>query len=417
MRSSLPPSIASDNGLIPEHPFARLLGLRLESIAVPAAFLLEGLPGTTMLACGFAAVLLCVATRSWLPRRRESVRNDGDEDRLADRIVLCAFGCLLVLVGVILESPGLIVLGTMGLLASIRFSDVRLPGELLQRFRAILILLLAAMIAIRFIPLVPAEFYARAVQAMVRCISLVALQSQPGQFVDSVIIDGTRVHVSHFVCCWGLLPIAYAFMVVPEKVTTKLSRAAVALVANWLVYGFFVSYLVRNVQNALMFSAWAAIVDLCIGYTLSLFCWRVMPPVSARRSRSCFHWPVVLPLCLGASICAFAHHKDRQLEKVSFDESHGKWETAEGSFDTVNYGRDTVYNYRLMKEWIGSQWRVSFLRGELEADDGADTIIVKMPTTFFLCKREEVGRSVCEKRGHLACHWRSHEPVRLICNY
>jgi len=68
--------------------------------------------------------------------------------------------------------------------------------------------------------------------------------------------------------------------------------------------------------------------------------------------------------------------------RIVFDEAHGKWETVDAPLNSTEYGRHTVYNYVLMRQWLETKHTVTTLTRRWQQID-SDVLIVKMPVEYY----------------------------------
>lgn len=95
-------------------------------------------------------------------------------------------------------------------------------------------------------------------------------------------------------------------------------------------------------------------------------------------------------LALGFCTVATFRHADPGIEKagrVLLDDSHSpNWERAAAEFDTDQYGRETVYNYAVLRSFLESYYKVNVNESEpftSELLSAYDVLVLKTPTIAF----------------------------------
>ncbi len=75
----------------------------------------------------------------------------------------------------------------------------------------------------------------------------------------------------------------------------------------------------------------------------------------------------------------------REIKSITFDESHGKWETTEQSYGPDDFGRDHNYTYSLLKKFTEDNLGIASLytSEDQELPSTDSVFILKMPTEKF----------------------------------
>ncbi len=373
-----------------------MLRLKPESILVPAVFACDACHTYSSVSIFYASVLCLVV--AWMAARFLPPVDDGhsgkEHAQRSQRLGLPFVGALLLVSALILHSVGLLVSGASVVFVGVVIERIHLSTavEITRRIQASLLVLLGSLLLVRWLPLCAADVYGPMIMVVSDVVSVVFGTEQPGQFTDTVVIDGAEVHVSHFLGLWAFIPITYASLINKSQLMWNLVKTAVAILIVLILTYVFVWYVVSHASPSLLLNGWTTIVQLLMGYCLSLGLWHRSESVPKDSSLVGLPIGALVPLAIAICLVMLPPGAKRGPLHVAMDENHGKWETAYGTFDTVTYGRDTVYNYRLMKDWLAARCQVSPVNDDLRNVE-AEIIIVKMPTTYFKDEEKQVSPS------------------------
>lgn len=189
----------------------------------------------------------------------------------------------------------------------------------------------------------------------------------------AVIIRGRTIRFS-------MIP--FVTVLVPVLVSAVLSRPSLRRVVVATLVAGTVTFVLTTVFSLAghvhFFSApWWPLVPLGIGAASAYLFLR------QDEAALPFRWGVWAATAAGISIVWQVGFTPTQRPlHIAFDEAHGKWETVEAPFGPEVYGRDTVYNYKLLAQWLGGRHTVSMLKSHWTQLAG-DVLVVKMPTEFY----------------------------------
>ena len=239
------------------------------------------------------------------------------------------------------------------------------------------------------------------VGAVVAAVGLLAVQRVSLVGCGTVSM-GQGINILFLIPFWGLGPLLFALFaerVTLRRVSALLLGAAILTLARVAFVAATVS-LMR--QDAVLKSVYASSMELIAGYALALILFRGRSGQGADGTGNRLG-----PLAgmIGAAVvvavsCGGGHPDSRGTERVIIDETHGRWETVDAPFDTGRYGRDTVYNYRLMREWLQNRFQTDISLLPL-INVVADVVIIKMPTKMFTEAEKSALRRFVREGGRL----------------
>jgi hypothetical protein len=102
-----------------------------------------------------------------------------------------------------------------------------------------------------------------------------------------------------------------------------------------------------------------------------------------------YPWTTLAISSLAVAAILPSDSRETTTLRILFDESHGKWESVTPPFGTERYGRDTVYTYRLLEQWLSRRHRTRVTDGPWTRLD-ADVLLVKTPTSFYTPSEKRV---------------------------
>lgn len=127
--------------------------------------------------------------------------------------------------------------------------------------------------------------------------------------------------------------------------------------------------------DPLAIGLYVALVGAAIGY---------LAPEQPSRPRTSGR-EVALSLFAGAALAASAlpdpAPASRPL-KIVIDDAHGEWETTQRPYDTKRYGRDTVYTYALLREWLSNRHAVE-VQTQPPIQPRGDILLIKTPALAY----------------------------------
>jgi len=379
------------------------LKVRLEGLLLTLVFLWEAASQTpawlTLTLAGFA----CLALLVWLASGIAG--GSGTLTKLADQFGwgfgIFVVGCLLLVCSQTLGSGGLGVLGLAAVLIALfgsRASNLASTGQ--ARLQAGLAVLLISLAALRLMILLPAEWYAAPLTRLASVTARLFGIGQVSCLAEAIVLDGTEIHASHLVNSWLLVPVLYGFLCGVQPVRVRLAKLILSFLIGFLLNSLCVLALTRLAQPDLLFSPSLDILSVLAGYGLALVFWPPRQPEKAEERDETLPSAALVPLLVAGSLAFLPAGRKPQELTFAIDESHGRWETTLAEFDRTSYGRDTVYNYRLLRDWLTAQFPVQLVTGQL-VDVKADVIIVKTPTTYFSQEEKDFLKSFVRAGGTL----------------
>jgi hypothetical protein len=216
--------------------------------------------------------------------------------------------------------------------------------------------------------------------------------------VSSGALAGQEIHVFHLLPFWGLGPLLFVLLAGKpslQRIRSFLAAAAVLLIAR-AAFVLSAASLMRDA--AVLDCASLSFLELAAGYALSVSFLRyeATEPDGCNQKTSGVvigALGVILFLTLGKFWAP--SELPVQGRRVLIDEAHGKWETVDAPYDMDSFGRHTVYNYRLMQEWIGRRFETEVSSLPL-TNLTADIVIVKTPVRMFtVAEKAAIKKFVC----------------------
>ena len=214
-----------------------------------------------------------------------------------------------------------------------------------------------------------------------------------------LVLSGQQIHFSAFDIHAGL-PVIFAFFVLSEdKNFIRIIKAFLSVIGIIIIGFLWVLLLLYTDQQQLFFSSAGYFIMLIISYLFAMVLWRSSTLNFTIQSKG-------IIICIIIAICLYilpgfaGWGAANGIHKIAIDESHGSWETTQAKFDTVNYGRDTVYNYAMLRKHLGSMYDVRLLTKKITNID-ADLIIVKTPVEFYSLEEKQVIENFVKDGGAL----------------
>jgi len=135
------------------------------------------------------------------------------------------------------------------------------------------------------------------------------------------------------------------------------------------------------------------------GFVTTLLCSQGPPRAELQNRRSAVVFPVVFSVVAGMALWgAIGPEQPRPPRplRIVIDDAHGEWETTQRSFDISHYGRDTVYTYALLRDWLSSR---HFVEADVTAPirPRGDVLLIKTPAVPY--SEEEIGSIETFVRG------------------
>lgn len=214
-----------------------------------------------------------------------------------------------------------------------------------------------------------------------------------------IVISGQPINITAVDIHLGL-PVIFAFFVLSKDSNViRLIKAFVAI-CGIIILGFLWVLLVLYIdQPQLFFSNVNYFIMLIGSYLLVMILWRSSTldfAVQIREIMIC----IIIAICLYAFPNSVRWMSSSKINKVAIDESHGSWETTQVTFDTIDYGRDTVYNYALFRQCLESMYDVRLLTEGITNID-ADLLIIKTPVKFYSQEEKRVIENFVRSGGVL----------------
>lgn len=255
--------------------------------------------------------------------------------------------------------------------------------QFLILFNAIAITAPANVILLRFFALhSPASLVAVFSYPFVKLLNLLG-NSNLSAFQDFIVRDGQMVHASNLMRPDFIaipLAILLTFQIGSLKGIVSLIAAAVtAWVINATLSIWMLTTFVGQFVNTEWWPVFSGVLYAIIVLSIS------HPKVDERiyiHQIERAYATAAAALLLLAILCRLTSHP-RQTATIWIDETHGKWEPAAGRLDTVSYGRNTTYNYALLREWLETRYNVRILNDSLPESLACQILIIKLPTLSF----------------------------------
>ena len=214
-----------------------------------------------------------------------------------------------------------------------------------------------------------------------------------------IVISGQPVDFSMFDVRFGV-PVVFSFIILSEDHSAMKLIKALASLFGIVVLVFLKVLLVLHMdQQQLLFSDASQFLVLIGSYIITMAVWRSSSLSLNLKSGE-------IAVCVALSVCLFAlpglvgRASSSKIQSIGIDESHGRWETTQAQFDTANYGRDTVYNYALLRKRLESQYDVQVITEDI-ANIDTDLFIVKTPVEFYSQQEKEVIQEYVRDGGTL----------------
>jgi hypothetical protein len=199
-----------------------------------------------------------------------------------------------------------------------------------------------------------------------------------------LVYSGSAVHLSAL-SVLEVVPVLSAVLLLrSESLGRSLLVGVTTLVASCLLKGFVVFSVLRvghpgwlvhpAFQGPFLVAAGLIVWFLSRGWPNTL-------PQPARRARLAPAYGLLAAVGLWVALEPPGVPSPRRLI-VAIDDAHGAWERTDLPFDTKRYGRDTVYTYTLLGEWLGRRHEVVIL-SETPIQPQGDVLLIKMPVVPF----------------------------------
>lgn len=331
-----------------------------------------------------ALLALAVAALPALLRRQPSA--DLTAGNAVRWLTSAAVGSVLVFNGASSGSYGLCLLGVLGVahLLLLRTPDVL---GLEKTFQAGAVIAAAGLLVAQRISLSGSEGTISLFLSNVSCGALA----------------GQKIHIFHLLPFWGLGPLLFALLAdrTDLRRAMRFLAAAVILLITRVAFVLSASSLMRDA--VVLDCAFVPFLELVAGYALSVCFLRreATEPDGCNQKRS-GAVIAILGVILFSALAKFDAPSELPAKRgrVLIDEAHGKWETVDAPYDMDSYGRHTVYNYRLMQEWIGRRFETEVSSLPL-TNLTADIVIVKTPVRMFTMAEKDAIRKFVNGGGQL----------------
>lgn len=223
-----------------------------------------------------------------------------------------------------------------------------------------------------------------------------SLLSVEGQ---QLIVNGQSVHVSNFVPFEGLVLISAVWLFSSQPTLSRAARWLGATVILVALHAVWIVLLTTWTFRGLLNESAVLLFDISLVLGLSILMTR-----NLLRQEPDF---VSLSAFLGWSALAFlvlvfvarTDSRPRQSGIVWIDQGHGNWEALSPPPDTTSYGRNTMYTYSWLYQWLQLHYDVRVLDSRIPDLGEKGILIVKMPVVPFDASEKRYMEQFVRKGG------------------
>lgn len=145
--------------------------------------------------------------------------------------------------------------------------------------------------------------------------------------------------------------------------------------------------------------AWVVLLLALVAVVLAVLL--IAPPEAVWRGPAVGGWWQVLAGAGGVVLVALALARfGSPIREVVVDEAHGQWETTEAQLEENRFGRNTVYNYSLLRRWLEERYTVSSA-AERPIEPSGDLVVLKTPTSPYDAEERRALRTFVRRGGGL----------------